>query len=152
MAKILSQIDTPVSENTEKSNPLVDTLELIESNTEVKSFVYQQINELTPFATENTTIMVMARDPQEAYQNEDHLLAEEAADPEHERFTYRIAIVLKEEEGTIEAEGFGYDIYDAVRFAKEALLQRLSEIQEEVESPQDRMNAIQQAMDNQQVH
>jgi len=148
MVKTTSQIDTTAQ--TDKRNPLIDTLDLIETNLDVKSYIYQQINDLNPYVTEETTIMVMARDPYEAYKDENHLLSAEA--DSEEKFPYRIAIVLKEDDGTLEAEGFGFDIYDAIRYAKEAMLHRLSELQEEVESPQDRMRAIQQAVDNSKVH
>lgn len=135
----------------ETLSPLTDTLSLIETDPEVKSFIYQQINEFAPYTTEETNVVVLARDPEDAYANEDHLIASDFESSE-DHYAYRIAIVLKEADATLEAEGFGHDIYDAITAAKEAMLGRLSEIAEEIESPQDRLNAIQQACENIQVH
>lgn len=130
---------------------LKDTLHLIETDPEVKSFVYQQINEFSPYVTPETNVIVLARDPEDAYADEDHIISTDL-DSVDDHYEYRIAIVLKEADATLEAEGFGHDIFDAITAAKEAMLQRLSEIQDEVESPQDRLNAIQQATENPQVH
>lgn len=130
---------------------LQDTLHLIETDPEVKSFVYQQINEFSPYVTPETNVIVLARDAEEAYADEGHVISSDTESADN-HYPYRIAIVLKEEDATLEAEGFGHDIYDAITAAKEAMLQRLSEIQAEVENPQDRLNAIQQATENNQVH
>ena len=132
-------------------SPLKDTLSLIETDPEVKSFIYQQINEFAPYTTEETNVIVLARDPEDAYANEDHVIASDY-DSLEDHYAYRIAIVLKEADATLEAEGFGHDVYDAITAAKEAMLGRLSELAEEVESPQDRLKAIQQACENNQIH
>ena len=134
-----------------QAHVLTDTLALIETNPDVKSYIYQQINEFSPYVTEETNVVVLARDPEEAYADESHVISEDT-DSKDEHYEYRIAIVLKEHDATLEAEGFGRDIYDAIKAASEAMVQRLSELQEEVESPQDRLNAIQQACENQQIH
>ncbi|MES2802697.1 MAG: hypothetical protein V4654_09420 [Bdellovibrionota bacterium] len=129
---------------------LTDTLHLIETDLEVKSFIYQQINEFTPYVTPETNVIVLARNPEDAYADEEHAIAGDDSSEDH--YPFRIAIVLKENEATIEAEGFGRDIYDAITAASKAMLHRLCEIHEEIESPQDRLNAIQQACENPQVH
>ena len=134
-----------------EATTLYDTLDLIETNPDVKSYIYQQINELSSYVTPTTQVIVLARDPEEAYRDENHVISEhEESSDDH--YKYRIALLLKEDDATLEAEGFGHDIYDAIAAAKDAMLQRLSEIQDEVESPQDRLNAIQQASDNTQLH
>lgn len=130
---------------------LQDTLHLIETDPEVKSFVYQQINEFSPYVTPETNVIVLARDAEDAYADEEHVISSDL-DSAEKHYPYRIAIVLKEQDATIEAEGFGHDIFDAISAAKEAMLIRLSELQDEVESPQDRLNAIQQATENTQLH
>jgi hypothetical protein len=130
---------------------LKDTLHLIEMDPEVKSFIYQQINEFSAYVTPETNVVVLARDPEDAYADDDHAIAEDSDSAEN-HYPYRIAIILKEDDATLEAEGFGRDIYDAITAAKEAMLMRLSEIQAEVENSQDRLNAIQQASDNSQIH
>lgn len=130
------------------TNDLQETLQLLETDLEIKSYIYQQINELAPYVTPETTVIVLARDPQEHREEEELEFHNESS----EKFAFRIAIILKEQEATLEAEGYGHDVYDAIHFAKEALLMRLSELQEEVENPQDRLNAIQQASENGHLH
>ncbi len=134
------------------SNFLKNTLELIESDPEVTSFIYQQILDFNPFVTPETLVMVIARDPQAP------LIVEDESEPtEAERITthdyqFRIAVVLKDADTSIEAEAFENNIFDAIRLAKENLLTRLIEIQKEIENPKERMLAIQQASDNKPVH
>lgn len=135
----------------QSNTSLMDTLHLIETDPEVKSFIYQQINEFSSYVTPETNVVVLARNPEDAYADENHVISEDI-DSRDNHYPFRIAIVLKEGEATIEAEGFGHDIYDAIHAATDAMLQRLSEIQEEIESPQDRLNAIQQASENTQIH
>lgn len=142
---------TDLHEPTYHSADLQETLNLIETDPEVKSFIYQQINEFSPFVTPETNVIVLARNPEDAYADEDHVIASDSESIE-DHYEYRIAIVLKEADATLEAEGFGRDIYDAISAASEAMLTRLSEIHDEVESPQDRLKAIQQACENTQIH
>ena len=97
--------------------PLEDTLNLIETDPEVKSFIYQQINEFAPFVTPETLVMVLARDP--LAQKEIEVSADD----------FRIAIVLKEDDASIETEACSPNIFDAIRLAKESMLSRLTEIQ-----------------------
>ena len=146
----------------QNSSFLKTTLDLLETDPEVKSFIYQQIVDFNPFVTPDTLVMVIARDPHATYSS----AAEEAEDEDtdftdysddeseavEENYKYRIAIVLKEGDSSIEAEAFNDDIFEAIRLAKEALVARLLEIQEEVESPSDRMNAIKDASENKQLH
>ncbi len=120
--------------------PLENTLNLIETDPEVKSFIYQQISEFAPYVTPETLVLVLARDP--LAQEEKEVSADD----------YRIAIVLKEDEASIEAEAYSPNIFDAIRLAKESMLSRLSEIQSKVENSKDRLKAIKDAGNNSQVH
>lgn len=129
------------------SNFLKTTMDLIETDAEIKSFIYQQIADFNPYVTPDTTILVIARDPSQV----DDEAAIDREDDDHE-YKYRIAIILKDEDASIEAEAYHDDIFEAIKMAKEALLSRLAEIQEEMETPQERANAIQQASNNEQVH
>lgn len=138
------------------SSFLKTTLDLLETDPEVKSFIYQQIIDFNPFVTPETLVMVIARDPRATYaegsdEEEDYFEDEEAAS-EDKQYKYRIAVILKEGENSIEAEAFHDDIFEAIRMAKDRLIDRLLEIQEEVESPQDRINAIKDASENKQIH
>jgi ribosome-associated translation inhibitor RaiA len=119
------------------------------SNNEIQSYIYQQIAEFEPFITPETLVMVIARDPNQA---EDEHSASEPYTTTNEDSIHRIAIILKEDDATIEAEARHTDIFEAIKYAKESLLQKLIEIKEEVENPQERLQAIQQASSNEQIH
>lgn len=142
------------------SNFLKNTLDLLETDPEVKSYIYQQIVDFNPFVTPETLVMVIARDPQTSYSEEVGIEDEEEfSDYEaeeqvaiEENYKFRIAIVLKDGEASIEAESFNNDVFEAIRLAKEKLVARLIEIQEEMENPKDRAKAIKEASDNTQVH
>lgn len=142
------------------SNFLKNTLELLETDPEIKSFIYQQILDFNPFVTPETLVMVIARDPTTTY------TSDIKSDDEHETslhekleqeallvgFKYRIAIILRDGDSAIEDEAFHDDVFEAIRLAKEKLVARLVEIQEEMESPSDRLKAIQEARNNTQIH
>ena len=140
----------------QESSFLKNTLDLLETDPEVKSYIYQQILDFNPFVTPETLVMVIARDPKEpAHQSDDDESVEiynSAPEEDGSEYKYRIAIVLKDGESSIESEAFNDDIFDAIRLAKENLIDRLVEIQSEIESPQERLNAIKDASDNTQVH
>lgn len=143
-----------------KSNLLKKTLDLLETDPEVKSYIYQQIHDFGPFVTPETLVMVIARDPKAVYgsaaENEEseEIYLNELSESEsiEKKFKYRIAIVLKEGDSSIEAEAFHNDIFKAITLAKEKLLAHLIEIRDEIESPQDRIKAIREASDNTQIH
>ena len=129
-----------MSKKRNNGKPLENTLNLIETDPEVKSFIYKQINEFAPYVTPETLVLVLARDP----------LAQQEVEVSADN--YRIAIVLKEDDASIEAEAYSPNIFDAIRLAKESMLSRLSEIQNKVENSQERLNAIKDAGNNSQVH
>lgn len=146
----------------EDSNFLKNAVDLLESDPEIKSYIYQQILDFNPFVTPETLVMVVARDPNVAYEkNEDNETDDEFeldahADIEEEAlkhgYKYRIAIILKDGESALEAEAFSNDVFEAILKAKENLVARLIEIQNEMEKPADRIKAILEATDNTQIH
>ena len=128
------------------SNFLKHTTGLLESNKEIKSYIHQQILDFEPFITAETTILVIARDP---------LLKDKEPDEFAEARpmgNHRIVIILKEDDSSIEAEAFHDDIFQAIKMAKEKLVEELLAIQNEIENSQERLNAIQQAGRSSQVH
>ncbi len=131
------------------SNFLKTTSELIESSLEVKSFIHQQILDFSPFITPETLVVVIARDPKYLDPEDDNDMSDRIVS---KLFNYRIAIVLKEDESSIEAEASHDDIFEAIKLAKELLILKLLEIQNEMESSQERLVAIQQAANTDQVH
>ncbi len=151
------------------SSFLKNTLDLIENDPEIKSHIYQQILDFNTFVTPETLVMVIARDPLGHYEKNDQVTNDdtdevydhefEATSVEDEDITdemrkckYRLAIVLKDGDHSIESECFHDDIFEAIRVAKESLIVKLIEIQNEIESPQERLNAIQQASENKSIH
>ena len=143
------------------SSFLKNTLDLLEADPEIKSYIYQQIHDFNPFVTPETLVMVIARDPRAAYSAEfetrdvddaiyDYEAEEQSALAQGCKF--RIAIVLKEGDSAIEAEAFHNDVFEAIKLAKEKLMVRLVEIRDEVESPQERIKAIKEASDDTQIH
>jgi ribosome-associated translation inhibitor RaiA len=116
------------------------TIELIEQNPEVKSFIYQQIADFEHFVTPQTVVTVVARDPKKlALQYETDGRDFNPADLKK---LYRIAVVLKEDDASVEAEGVHEDIFQAIKLAKDNLLKKLIEIQDNVISQQDRISEI----------
>lgn len=126
------------------------TIRLLESDPEVKSFIYQQIVDFEPYVTPDTVVAVVARDPRKLkIQLETEGRDVDLADL---RKMHRIAIVLTEGDTTIEEEGLHENLYDAIRSAKTSLLNKLSEIQDSVVSNSERMDQINQALANTQLH
>ena len=103
-------------------------VDLIETSPEVKSYIYQQLVDFQPYVTSETLVYVIARNPTEVPDES----GEEFELPE-ESYKHRIAIILQEGETTIEAEAYHDDIFNAIRLAKDSLIERLTEIEDEVE-------------------
>ncbi|MGZ3774943.1 MAG: hypothetical protein ACXVCY_09770 [Pseudobdellovibrionaceae bacterium] len=126
------------------------TVELIEHNPEVKSFIYQQIVDFEPFVTPQTTVTVVARDSNELslqYEAEGKEFSSEDLKNLH-----RIAIVLTENGTSVEAEGVHQDIFQAIKAAKENLLKELITIQDSVISQQDRIIEINHYLQSHHIH
>jgi ribosome-associated translation inhibitor RaiA len=127
----------------------LSTSELIDQDLEVQSFIYQQMAEFEPYVTSETLILVVARDPKPKADDTDD---QDSSHLDHAEKRHRIAVMLKDDDAKIEAEHQDDDIYTAIKMAKEKLLTRLIEIQAEIESPQERQEAINQASTNEQIH
>lgn len=132
------------------ANLLNPAIHILDQNNEVKAYVYQQLAEFEPFVTPETIVAVVARDPRKLalqLETDGHDI-----DPLKLRDMYRIAIVLKEDDTKIQAEGLHEDIFEAIRIAKETLLKKLVEIQDTVVSQSDRQEQINFALSNPQLH
>lgn len=127
-----------------KNSPLGDA-DIIETSPEVKSYIYQQLVDFQPYVTSETLVYVIARNPTEVPEGSD---AEEFELPE-ESYKHRIAIILQEGETTIEAEAYHDDIFNAIRLAKDSLLERLTEIEDEVEPRAKRVTTSKRPGNNQ---
>ncbi|MCX7978643.1 MAG: HPF/RaiA family ribosome-associated protein [Bdellovibrionaceae bacterium] len=129
---------------------LHDALKLIETDPEVKSYIYQQLTEFEPFVSPHTVVAVVAKDPLRlAAQLESE---GEPVDREALQKMYRIAIILREGPTRIQQEALAEDIYTAIRLAKEKLIKQLSAIQNEIMSHQERVEQINSALENIQIH
>lgn len=122
---------------------------LIETDAEVKSYIYQQVADFNPYVTPETLIMVIARDPQEVHVNStdsenDHYdeghNQEELSHEELSQYKHRIAIVLEEDGVTLEAEAYHNNIYEAIKLAKNSLIERLAQWHDEVIQTNDKKN------------
>ena|SRR5688572_2933204 len=132
------------------ANLLNPAIHILDQSTEVKAFVYQQITEFEAYVTPQTVVAVVARDPRKlAIQLETEGKAVEAAKLGQ---MHRIAIILKEDDTKIQGEGLHEDIYEAIRLAKEDLLEKLVAIHNEVISQSDRQKQINFALSNTQLH
>ncbi|MEK6773050.1 MAG: hypothetical protein AABY64_03845 [Bdellovibrionota bacterium] len=132
------------------SNLRSPSVKLLEKSPEVKSYIYQQILEFEPFVTADTVIAVIARDPKKLMLQ----LESEGKTELIEKLPkmYRIAIILKEGDTKIQDEGLADDIFEAIKIAKEKLLVRLQAIHDSVISKSERLQQIQNALQNPQVH
>ena len=124
-----------MSSATRKKKVSTDNLQgLIETDSEVKSYIYQQVTELNPYVTPETIIMVIARDPKDITQGKMDVEEDNVQNiKELSRYKHRIAIILQEDGATLEAEAFHDDIFEAIKMAKTSLLDRLVELQTEAE-------------------
>ncbi|MNJ92853.1 hypothetical protein D3C87_105270 [compost metagenome] len=132
------------------STLLTPTIEVIEQNPEVKSYIYQQISEFEPFVTPQTVVAVVARDPRKLalqYETDGVEFTKKEL-----RKLFRIAIVLKEGDTSVEAEGVHQDIFQAIKLAKDNLLKKLIDIQDSVVSQQDRLMEINHFLQNPVLH
>lgn len=126
------------------------SIHLLETDPEVKSYVYQQIMEFEPYVTPQTVVAVLARDPKKlAIQLETEGRSMPAAELKK---MFRIAIVLKEGDSQLQEEALHADVFTAIRMAKEKLLEKLSAIQDQVISNQERTQQINSALSNTQLH
>lgn len=122
-------------------------VDIIETSPEVKSYIYQQLIDFQPYVTSETLVYVIARNPTEVPEGAD---SDEFELPE-EAYKHRIAIILQEGETTIEAEAYHDDIYYAIRLAKDSLLDRLTEIEDQVEPRAERTRSAKRP-GNSQLH
>lgn len=126
------------------------TIRLLETDPEVKSYIYQQIVDFEPFVTPETVVAVVARDPRKL---KIQLETEgRSVPPKALRKMHRIAIVLTEGDTSIQEEALHENLFDAIRIAKTNLLNKLSEIQDAVISNSERADQINQALANTQLH
>ena len=123
---------------------------VLDENPEIRSYIYQQIVDFENFVTPQTMVSVMAKDPLK-------LMAKLEADGKtvsKKKLSkmYRISIVLKEDDTKIQEEGLHEDIFEAIKLAKGKLIKKLIAIQDQVITHQERIEQINQALTNPNIH
>ena len=113
---------------------------------DVKSYIYQILNEFSMYSTPETVATVVAKDPRELWKKRKEFGPEFPKNKSELEKMYRIEITLSEAGGIVSAEGLHSDMYEAIRAAKDKLLAMLDEIQNNVMSNQDRQQQIQQVL------
>jgi ribosome-associated translation inhibitor RaiA len=126
------------------------TERLIQNDPDLKSFVYQQIAEFQPYVTPSTVAAVIAKDPQKL--DMEFEAKGQWRSSSQLALLHRVSIRLKDGDSSIQQEAHHENIYEAIRLAKEKLLLRLDEIQDKVVSKKDRIDEINQALQNQFKH
>lgn len=126
------------------------TEQLIQNDPDLKSFVYQQIAEFQPYVTPTTIAAVIAKDPQKLAMEFE--LKGQGRSASQLSLLHRVSIRLKDGDSVIQEEAHHENIYEAIRLAKEKLLNRLDEIHDKVVSKKDRIDEINQALQNQHKH
>ncbi len=122
------------------STLLNPTIQIIEQSAEVKSYIYQMMNEFEAFVTPQTIVTVIAKDPKKLaiqYETDGKEFS-----PEELKKLHRINIALSEGDSKVEAEGVHEDIFTAIKMAKENLMKELVAIHDTVVSQQDRLMEI----------
>lgn len=122
------------------STLLNPTIQIIEQSAEVKSYIYQMMNEFEAFVTPQTIVTVIAKDPKKLaiqYETDGKEIS-----PEELKKLHRINIALSEGDSKVEAEGVHEDIFTAIKMAKENLMKELVAIHDTVVSQQDRLMEI----------
>ena len=133
------------------SNLVSPTLaQVLDENPEIRSFVYQQILEFEPYVTPQTQVSVIVKDPLKLFNK----LEAEGQSISKRKLAkmYRISIVLKEDGTKISEEGLHHDLFEAIKMAKNKLIKKLEAIQDHVISQQDRIQQINQALSNSNIH
>jgi hypothetical protein len=130
------------------SNPTLAAV--LEENPEIRSFIYQQIVEFEHFVTPQTMVAVMAKDPLKLQAK----LEAEGKTVNKKKLAkmYRISIALKEDDTKIQEEGLHEDIFEAIKIAKGKLIKKLEAIQDQIITHQERIEQINQALSNPNIH
>ena len=136
--------------NPARKETLKARVDLQNVSPELKSYIYQTIMEFEPFSTPQTVVAVVAKDPLKLYSR----LEEDGKplDKHSLRQMYRISITLSEDGTKIEEEGLHEDIYTAIKLAKDKLVKKLCEIQDQIISNQERKIQIDTAVGGSHIH
>lgn len=114
---------------------------------ELRSYIFQSLQEFEPYTTSNTMVSVIAKDPKKLAAKYDADGVE--YDREQLKKMHRISIILSEDGAKLSQEAVHENIFEAIRLAKEQMLKVLQTIQDQVISSQDRVMQINAARNGQ---
>lgn len=121
-----------------------------ETSPEVRSFIYQQLVDLEPYLSASTQVNVITKNPLGLVV---HLESEGIDIPKSKlKKMHRVAIIITDEGAKLEAEGLHEDLIEAVIVAKKKLLSQLGEIQDSVQTQQERVAEINHALAAANIH
>lgn len=110
----------------------------LERESEIKAYIYQQVSELEDFLTKDTKIEVIERNSSKVIKK--LIKREELESGFKANFCYEISI---EEEGSrLNSYGLADDEFEAIKIAKDKMLNHLIMIQNEAISTSDHLNEI----------
>lgn len=134
--KLIQGKEDRMNRTKESLNDTTVAKKLLEQDPEVKSFIYQQIVDFEPYVTPTTAVAVIAKDPRplkERLEKNGHKVSEKEFSK-----LFRISIVLSENGTQLQAEAVDYDIYHAIKKAKDILLKKLIVVQDKIMSNKER--------------
>lgn len=111
-------------------------INLDESSPEVKSFIYQQIQDFESFMTPKSIINVVSK----RVDGDESIGQKEEPDQytQNEPIFYKVAISIVEASSILEEEAISSNIFEAISMAKTKLYNTLIKIQDEVITREDR--------------
>lgn len=121
-------------------------LDLEDLGPEVKSYIYQVLTEFEPYTTEDTMVMVIAKDPLKI-RSSDVIVGEIPKSRKKLAKMYRLCIRISEDGEKLEAEGIDADIFVALRKASDSLLKTLAAIHDTMVDSKERNQQIREALD-----
>jgi hypothetical protein len=132
--------------------PLSDIDEVIdlERDPEVKSFIYQMINEFSGYVTPTTVAAVVSKDPLKA----NSVLLGEHSEVNKKNLgdMLRIAVTLSDQGAHITEEALAENVFDALKLAKEKMVKRLDLLHNEITSKQERFVQLEAAKKSTLIH
>ncbi len=131
------------------SSQLLEVVDL-ERDPEVKSFIYQMINEFSGYVTPTTIAAVVSKDPKKSTSA---LLSEhKEVNKNNLENMLRIAVTLSDQGSHITEEALAENVFDALRIAKEKMVKRLDLLHNEITSKQERFVQLEAAKKSTLIH
>ncbi len=121
----------------------------LERDLEVKSFIYQMINEFAGYVTPTTIAAVVSKDPMKS---NSALLGECDVNRKDLPDMLRIAVTLSDQGAQITEEALALNVFDALKMAKEKMVRRLDLLHNEITSKQERIVQLEAAKKSTLLH